>query len=171
MCCLVLARENFTLTFTVDWGIRQQGAVKWGVCALLSGWLMLQTHTQNIQYLSFSTAMMVKRTSFSVSLHVNCPRCLSPPLSILYYQSPPGISRNLYKRSLVLLPLSIGRNLPREFIPNDVFFNICKLLIFLLVRLPHKEINIQTFDLFNVTYPRYRRSLRQNRSLYFCHRL
>jgi len=70
------------------------------------------------------------------------------------------VSRNLYRRSVVLLPLNMGRNFPTQFIPNDVFLHIRKLIISLFLRPPHKEIEFQTFALPIATYPSYRLSPR-----------
>ena len=46
-----------------------------------------------------------------------------------------------------------------QFISSDVFLNIRKLLIFLLVRHPTTDLLLPLFFLFNVAYPRYRLSL------------
>ena len=46
---------------------RPQMATKYGVFALHSGQLMLQSHTQNMKYLGFFTATMVTRTRLNVT--------------------------------------------------------------------------------------------------------
>ena len=51
-----------------------------------------------------------------------------------------NVTTILYKRPIVLFSLNIGRNLPIRFIPSVVFLNICKLLIFLLMRHSCNEI-------------------------------
>ena len=50
-----------------------------------------------------------------------------------------NVTTILYKKPIVLFSLSIGRNLPILFIPSVVYLNICKLLIFLHMRLSCNE--------------------------------
>jgi len=46
----------------------------------------------------------------------------------------------MYIKPIAFLPLNIGRNLTIQFIPSNVFLNICNLLlIFLLIPSPHSE--------------------------------
>ena len=48
-----------------------------------------------------------------------------------------NVTRIVWKKPVALLTLNIGIFLHMQFIPSDVFFNICKLLTFLLMRHPH----------------------------------
>jgi hypothetical protein len=52
--------------------------IQYGACALHAGYVRLQTHTQNMQYILLSTANMAKRTYLDAALYANCLSC---PLS------------------------------------------------------------------------------------------
>ena len=48
---------------------------QYGACAWDAGYPSLQTHTQNMQYLRFSTATVVAQTRLSVKVYVHCLSC------------------------------------------------------------------------------------------------
>ena len=59
---------------------------QYGVCTLLAGYLRVQTQNQSMWCLLFSTATMVARTRFIVTLYyINCLVCLYASVVIWIY--------------------------------------------------------------------------------------